>query len=279
MNRSTWLDWRRGGIGGSDVGAILGLSPWAGPWDVWTSKRFGDDDDEKTEIQAVGDWLEAPIIDWAVSQLDAELISRGDQIEADPPIFRGTLDALIRTPDGEMIIDAKVDGGWIQWADQIPPHYAAQLNHYRWILEQSTGREYRAALAVYHRRIGTRAIYTVPRAPDWPEVVSRLAEWWAVHIVEGSPPDPDSSDACAAALEHLYPTRSRAIADHRIATVEERELVAEYKRLDLAAVHLIAERKQLRNRIRAAIGDAAGLRWTGGRVTASGKGRLTIRID
>lgn len=32
--RSEWLDWRRGGIGASDVAALCGMSPWASPMSV-----------------------------------------------------------------------------------------------------------------------------------------------------------------------------------------------------------------------------------------------------
>ncbi len=34
-DRTSWLNERRKGIGGSDIGAILGLSPYRTPVDVW----------------------------------------------------------------------------------------------------------------------------------------------------------------------------------------------------------------------------------------------------
>jgi predicted phage-related endonuclease len=42
VNRADWLEWRRGGIGGSDVAAILGVSPWRTEFDVWASKVAPD---------------------------------------------------------------------------------------------------------------------------------------------------------------------------------------------------------------------------------------------
>ena len=38
LDRADWLAVRRQGIGGSDVGAILGLDPWKGPLDVYVDK-------------------------------------------------------------------------------------------------------------------------------------------------------------------------------------------------------------------------------------------------
>ena len=38
MTREAWLDRRRAGIGGSDVAALLGLSRWKTPLDVFLDK-------------------------------------------------------------------------------------------------------------------------------------------------------------------------------------------------------------------------------------------------
>ena len=58
MTPDQWLSWRREGIGGSDAPAIMGVSPWATPYQKWEekvldkrqednpSKRFGRDTEE-----------------------------------------------------------------------------------------------------------------------------------------------------------------------------------------------------------------------------------------
>ena len=38
---SEWLELRSHGIGGSDVAAIMGLSPWRTPYQVWADKVLG----------------------------------------------------------------------------------------------------------------------------------------------------------------------------------------------------------------------------------------------
>ena len=43
MTREEWLSARRTGIGGSDIAAILGLSPWRTPLDVYRDKVDGED--------------------------------------------------------------------------------------------------------------------------------------------------------------------------------------------------------------------------------------------
>ena len=37
-NRSEWLEARRAGIGASDIAAIMGISPWSTPFQIWASK-------------------------------------------------------------------------------------------------------------------------------------------------------------------------------------------------------------------------------------------------
>ena len=45
--RNAWLDWRRGGIGASDIGAVVEADGAFGtPYSVWLSKVHGVDGDE-----------------------------------------------------------------------------------------------------------------------------------------------------------------------------------------------------------------------------------------
>ena len=41
MDHALWLEERRKGIGGSDVAAIMGLSPWKTAYQVYQDKRGG----------------------------------------------------------------------------------------------------------------------------------------------------------------------------------------------------------------------------------------------
>ena len=48
LTREEWLARRRSGIGGSDVAAVLGLSPWKSPRQVWLDKTTDISDDRQT---------------------------------------------------------------------------------------------------------------------------------------------------------------------------------------------------------------------------------------
>ena len=62
--RDDWLAWRRGGIGGSDIAAILSLSPWQSPWSLWADKTGLAADTHENEAMEAGRWLELAIGPW-----------------------------------------------------------------------------------------------------------------------------------------------------------------------------------------------------------------------
>jgi len=55
-----WLAYRRARIGGSDMAALFGVSPWASPYSVWAEKAgvLADADHEASERMRWGNWLE-----------------------------------------------------------------------------------------------------------------------------------------------------------------------------------------------------------------------------
>lgn len=58
MTRAEWLEERRKSIGGSEIGAVLGLNPYAGPFSVWANKTGRIPDAEPNEAMRQGADLE-----------------------------------------------------------------------------------------------------------------------------------------------------------------------------------------------------------------------------
>mgnify|MGYP003308094406 CR=1 FL=1 len=63
MERTEWLARRRQGIGGSDVAAILGLSPWRTALDVYHDKTGAEKPEAETENMRIGTALEQFVAD------------------------------------------------------------------------------------------------------------------------------------------------------------------------------------------------------------------------
>lgn len=66
LSHSDWLDIRRGSIGGSDAGAIVGLSQYASPYSVWADKTGHVPPKEDNETMRQGRDLEQYVAErWA----------------------------------------------------------------------------------------------------------------------------------------------------------------------------------------------------------------------
>jgi putative phage-type endonuclease len=199
------LEERRSGLGGSDAAAVLGISPWAGPHDVWLDKMAqGPPVIEESERMYWGTVLE-------------EAVRRAYNERAELPVRK--VHRLIRhperpwqigRPDGlnrELVLEVKLaawpDGWGEPGTDEVPAHYKAQVGHYM----DLTGRR-RADIIVL---IGGRLealIYTVEWG-RWVELMrEELAEWWQTHIVEGRQPDVDGSPGAGRLVR-----RNRLAAD------------------------------------------------------------------
>ena len=62
MSNEEWLNWRKKGLGGSDIAAILGISKWSSAIDIWlqkTNQKF--DETIENEAMTWGKILEASI--------------------------------------------------------------------------------------------------------------------------------------------------------------------------------------------------------------------------
>ena len=58
LSREQWLDLRHTGVGGSDVGAIMGFNPWAGILDIYLDKLNKLPQNEENEYMYWGNILE-----------------------------------------------------------------------------------------------------------------------------------------------------------------------------------------------------------------------------
>ena len=126
-----WHDARSGGIGGSEIGTILGLNPWESAYSLW-AKKSGLIPVLQTSNFAMrlGQVLEAPILDlWQEQNPEWEVFATGTYQDAELPFLHANPDALAHNPEtGEWIIlEVKTSRNY--W-DQLPPQYEAQVQHY-----------------------------------------------------------------------------------------------------------------------------------------------------
>lgn len=126
-----WHAMRRTGIGGSDIGTIIGLNPWESAFGLW-AKRTGQIADPPVDNWAVkfGNAFEEPILQmWAAENPEWEVFRTGTWRHEKFAYLVANPDALARHREtGEwIVVEVKTSRSF--W-DEVPPAYRAQVMHY-----------------------------------------------------------------------------------------------------------------------------------------------------
>lgn len=211
--REAWLEARRSGIGGSDVPAILGLSPYATPRSVWLSKVGLDEERESTYSQRRGAHMEAFI----AKELEGEAgVSVTDVFGAEDyviarhpvhPILAYSPDAFLLDPSGVHVLGewkSNLRGGKA-WDDEVPPHVAAQAQHGMFVLDFPAAY---VAVDLGHDFRWAR----VERDPAYEaETVPRLLAWWDAYVETEEPPPLSGHEIERDVLARQYPAEAEGM--------------------------------------------------------------------
>lgn len=186
IEREAWLQARRKGIGGSDAAAILGLSPWKSPLQLYLDKRGELESQPDNESMLWGRVLE-PVIRQQYAERTGRIVRLHEGIIAHPShaFMLANLDGFT---DDRRVLEIKTARSGHDWGepgtDEIPETYLLQVQHYMAV----TGYEV-ADVAVLIGGSDFR-IYEVPADNDLHEMlIDAEAEFWQ-RVVEGNPPDP-----------------------------------------------------------------------------------------
>ena len=273
LSRPEWLALRKRGIGGSEVAAILGLSPWKSPLDVYIEKTSNEIEDIDTPAMYWGRALE----DLVAKEFQAK---SGMKIQRCNMMFIeghsvGNIDRMIceegKRPvvNGEVRTDAILEcktaseymaSAWgPEETDEIPDQYLCQVQHYMGITGASVCR---IAVLIGGRDFRT---YTVWRDS---ELIGHLQEsverFWRDYIESMTPPPPRSSDDVAK----LFP---RSATKEVLASQEIEESVAQLAEVKAKAKALDVVQKELEEKIKFSMGAFDTLVNPAGKVLCSWK--------
>lgn len=303
-DRDAWLEWRRGGVGGSDVAGILGISPWSSPFSIWLDKLGLLPDEPENEAMSAGRWLEAAIGPWFTHEtglvvLGAQTWATHAEVDhhrctpdgyafAEDPDTLANLPHVSRDydiPEADLVaalvaqlalgsVQIKVTGPGRK-PDHLDEHHQAQG---QWEMHV-TGLD-RCWFAVLRgRRLDVHLLERDQADIDF--MVGRVDEFWERHVLEQSPPEVDGSDATSRALAVLYPPAAGdgpgEVVRHARGSQVDR-LVAEWKAAKEAAKEAKAEAEYRGNLVKAQLGDCTEL-VIGSDLAASWRPQTTRRLD
>lgn len=188
VGRTAWLAERRKGIGGSDVAAILGVSPYRTALEVYLDKRGELIDQPENDAMRWGSRLE-PVVRQEYSDQTGRAVLVPDHIlRHDRHDFMlANLDGF--TEDGR-IFEAKTARSGQGWGDpgtdEVPQGYLFQVQHYMAVTGYPV-----ADVAVLIGGSDFR-IYTVEADRDLHNMlVDAEAAFWQ-RVVDADPPEPVS---------------------------------------------------------------------------------------
>lgn len=134
--KATHLNDRQKYIGSSDVAAILGISPWRTPLDVYLDKiqpRAEETDPAKLRVLTRGKRMEPYVIDLLSEETGLEIVARGNRYtDPDLPFIAAEIDAEAASGENieiKTVSPFKAREWGEQFSDEIPLHYAAQVMH------------------------------------------------------------------------------------------------------------------------------------------------------
>lgn len=265
MTHEQWLEERRKGIGGSDIGAIMGVNPYKSALEVWYDKVKGNKEEEKENIPAeVGlaleEYLATKFRQWFAKNNNGVDIA----VERVPYILQHPDDSFKRANlDGQFydpttldysIVEFKTTNefGRKQWdEDELPDSYYLQVQWYMAI----TG--YRKAYVAY--LIGNRS-FNVKEIPFNEEVVRNLMitaeDFWNNYVLKQIPPAPDGSVSAGKILDELYNKEEEGKITEFPPFGDEVEWLEKYNELNTIKKETEKEMEVIKQKIKAEMGDA-----------------------
>lgn len=193
-----WLQERRSSVGASEVAAVMGLSQWATPLDVYRSKH-GVDRPFDPLIALLGHEAERTLSRWLVelSGLNPDLSPGFMARSVEHPFIHATPDRMW----GDIPVQIKTAHEFTshKWDEGIPTEYRVQVQTEMLVLGAP-----RALLVV---QIGARDVRAIWEARDDrfinEHLIPTVTEFWG-HVEAHEPPPPST----VAEIAEAYPSEA-----------------------------------------------------------------------
>jgi len=276
--KKLWLAERRTAITATDAGAILGVSKFATPLDVFLEKTGQGVDIVQTERMEAGNRMQRPIIDWWADRNEVAVVHEAPwTFRKSPHVPRvgASLDAT--RADDNCPIDAK-NIGWkkAEWGDEgtdkIPLTYAVQLAIQMHVLDAP--RAFLPVLFGGNELVG----YVMERDRDLEAaILTKCVDFWETYVATGTTPPVDGSASWDDYLKRKFTTNTEVMLH---GTPELHEAAAAYSVAIENVAVATSEVERLQNVLKLAIGENAGVEGPGWKATwRASKGTIGVNYE
>ncbi|WP_026385554.1 YqaJ viral recombinase family protein [Acidaminococcus intestini] len=210
QDHAKWLATRNLGIGGSDAGIIMGLSPFKSPYQLWLEKTGQAEPEDLSGNQAVywGTVNEENIARWFAKETGKKVERCGTLQSTDHPFMIANIDrVVVGESAGLEIKTAGVQQASLWKDDEIPDSYYCQCLHYMAV----TGLD-AWYIAVLIGGNEARWEKIERNEEDIQTLIAAEKAFWELVTTKTAPPV-DGSLSCSQALAARYPdSRAEEIA-------------------------------------------------------------------
>ena len=274
MSREEWLAHRKNGIGGSEVAALLGASPYKTAYDVWLDKTNRKDDSDEVGAKEAVQWgniLETPIADEYANRTGNKVARVNKMMFHENGIMFANIDR--RIVGQNRILEVETAGLRVahQWGgdgtDQIPDWYLLQVQHYLSVTG-AEGADVAALIGGQELRI-----YHIERDNEIIAMLEKAVEKFWPHVVFDTPPTNPPSVDHAKALWGVKP----AILDS-VEKEDAEEVVNSIKSIQAEIKELQAKEKEAKGLLADMIGEHEAVTCKG-KVVATWKHQVSNRFN
>lgn len=203
LSHEEWLRWRKKGIGGSDVSAILGINKWTSAIELWLDKTNQKNDPvEVNEAMEWGTILEPIIREHFAATTGKTVMEVKAMLQhPDHPFMIADVDGVTTDDNGNpAILEIKTASEFKrdEWSDGIPVYYETQIQHY--LCVTGVAKAYCAVL------IGgnTFRIYEIDADSKIQQMLISVEKDFWNKVQNMIRPEIDGSDAAKELLDQIY---------------------------------------------------------------------------
>lgn len=254
--RDEWLEIRRHGIGSSEVASVVGLNPWASPYQLWLRKTGRTPPQPENEAMRFGHYLEDAVAQMWQNATGAEVIerSKGDWIIRDKerPWLQASPDRTYwsagekRNDANKKILEIKSTRMAVD-AEDIPMHWFCQVQYLMGVSGYTEG-----SLAWLSSArgfdFGYRDIHFVPDFYEW--ISEEVTRFWKDNVLGDK--EPEAVSAEDVMLKHPVESAGKLVT----ATDDVYKAWSELKEVKAELAALEERKERLEERVKLAFGDA-----------------------
>lgn len=246
-----WLALRADGLGGSEIAAVLGLSPFESLFSLWHRKRGEAAPQAENDEMRAGKYFEAGIVEWFGDEHPGYRVRRAGTYRSKArPWQIANPDRIITGPAGREVLEIKnvrnADGWGEPGTDEVPVYYRAQVLWYLDVLGLS-----RARFAIVVAGSNFRE-YVVEQSADEVAILRQAGAEFMRTVGEGERPSIDEHAETYRVIRDSHPEIddvdveiSRELADsYRAALAAHKDAEAAKKRATAQLADVLGEARR-----------------------------------